>query len=31
MITKHYFGTLDDGSEVYCYTMKNRTGMTVTV
>ncbi len=31
MITKHYFGTLDDGSEVCCYTMKNRTGMTVTV
>ena len=31
MITKHHFGTLDNGQEVSCYTMKNRTGMTVTV
>lgn len=31
MITKHYFGVLDDGKEVYCYTMKNRTGMTATI
>lgn len=31
MITKHPFGTLDNGQEVSCYTMRNRTGMTVTI
>jgi aldose 1-epimerase len=31
MITKHFFGTMNDGQEIYCYTMKNRTGMSVTI
>lgn len=31
MITKRYFGTIDKGQEVYCYTMKNAAGMTVTI
>ena len=31
MITKQYFGSLDGGQDVYCYTMKNQTGMSVTI
>lgn len=31
MITKHYFGSIDAGHEVYCYTMKNQNGMVVTI
>ncbi len=31
MITKHYFGELEAGKEVYNYTMKNRFGMEVTI
>lgn len=31
MITKHYFGTLDGGQEVYSYLMKNANGMTVRI
>ena len=31
MITKHLFGTLDGGTDVYTYTMKNKNGMTVRV
>ena len=31
MITKHHFGTLDGGQEIYSYTMKNANGMTVRI
>lgn len=31
MITKHYFGLLDGGKEVYSYVMKNANGMTVRI
>lgn len=31
MITKHLFGTLDGGTDVFTYTMKNRNGMSVRV
>lgn len=31
MITKHYFGSLEGGQEVYSYTMKNKNGMTVRI
>lgn len=31
MITKQYFGTLEDGRDVYCYTMKNEAGMLVRI
>lgn len=31
MITKHFFGTLDEGHEVYTYTMKNANGMSVRI
>ena len=31
MITKHPFGNLDGGQEIYCYTMKNGNGMTVRI
>ncbi len=31
MITKHFFGTLDGGKEVYSYQMKNANGMTVRI
>lgn len=31
MITKHLFGTLDGGTDVYTYTMKNKNGMSVRV
>lgn len=31
MITKSFFGTLNDGQEVYCYTMKNANGMIVKI
>lgn len=31
MITKHFFGTLDGGREIYTYTMKNANGMTVRI
>ncbi len=31
MITKQYFGSLDGGQDVHCYTMKNQSGMTVTI
>ena len=31
MITKTHFGSLDAGAEVYCYTMKNASGMSVKI
>ena len=31
MITRHYFGSIDEGQSVYCYTMKNQSGMSVTI
>lgn len=31
MITKHYFGTMDDGRDVYSYLMKNDGGMSVRI
>ena len=31
MITKAYFGSLDAGQEVYCYTLKNAAGMSVKI
>ena len=31
MITKHHFGTLDGGQEIYCYTLKNLNGMTARI
>lgn len=31
MITKHYFGTLDDGCDVYSYLLKNDAGMSVRI
>lgn len=31
MITTQFFGTLDTNEEVYCYTMKNSAGMSVTI
>ncbi len=31
MITKQHFGTLNEGQDVYCYTMKNQNGMTVRI
>ena len=31
MITKHYFGTMDDGRDVYSYLLKNDVGMSVRV
>ncbi len=31
MITKQYFGTLEDGREVHCYTMKNEAGVSVRI
>ena len=31
MITKHYFGTMDDGKDVYSYLMKNEAGMSVRI
>ncbi len=31
MITKQYFGTLENGEDVYSYTMKNTAGMTVRI
>lgn len=31
MIAKTYFGSLDAGQEVYCYTMKNAAGMSVKI
>ena len=31
MITKHYFGSLEDGQEIYSYTMKNSNGVTVRI
>lgn len=31
MITKQYFGTMDDGRDVYSYTMKLASGMTVRI
>lgn len=31
MITKHYFGSLEGGQDVYCYKMKNANGMTVRI
>ncbi len=31
MITKHLFGTLDGGTDIYTYTMKNKNGMSVRV
>ena len=31
MITKHFFGTIDAGQEVYTYTLKNANGMTVRI
>ncbi|MBO5295047.1 MAG: galactose mutarotase [Clostridia bacterium] len=31
MITKHHFGVLDGGTDVYTYTMKNANGMTVRI
>lgn len=31
MITKHYFGTMDDGRDVYNYLLKNEAGMTVRI
>ncbi len=31
MITKHFFGTLDEGREVYSYLMKNANGMTARI
>lgn len=31
MITKQYFGTLDDGRDVFTYTMRNDTGMQVRI
>ncbi|MBQ7336366.1 MAG: galactose mutarotase [Clostridia bacterium] len=31
MITKQYFGTLEDGRDVYNYTMRNEAGMTVRI
>ena len=31
MITKHYFGTMDDGRDVYSYLLKNDAGMSVRI
>ena len=31
MITKHYFGTLDDGCDIYSYLLKNDAGMSVRI
>ena len=31
MITKHYFGTMDDGNDVYSYLLKNDAGMSVRI
>ena len=31
MITKHYFGTMDDGRDVYSYLLKNDAGMNVRI
>ncbi len=31
MITKQYFGTMDDGKDVYSYLMKNEAGMSVRI
>lgn len=31
MITKHYFGTMDDGRDVYNYLLKNDAGMSVRI
>ena len=31
MITKHYFGMMDDGKDVYSYLMKNEAGMSVRI
>jgi aldose 1-epimerase len=31
MITKHYFGTMDDGRDVYTYLLKNDAGMSVRI
>lgn len=31
MITKHYFGSLENGQEIYSYLMKNANGMTVRI
>ncbi len=31
MITKHFFGTIEEGQSVYYYTMKNPAGMTVSI